>query len=230
MKIADAVIILFILLDGVIGYKKGFIKTMVSLIGVFITIIVSFYLKQPIVNFMYSYFPFFNYGGLSVLNIFVYESIAFLFVYTLLSAILGIIINLTGVIERILKLTIVLGLISKILGAIAGVLEMLLFIFIATFALARFNFSRPYIMESRVAKTILARTPVVANVAAPTYVALDKIYKLQKNYAKDNNKSEYNRQSLIILVQYKLLSKEQALKLVKDGKIKIDNPEGFVLA
>ena len=36
MKIVDALIILFLLLGAVMGFKKGFIKTMVSLIGVFI--------------------------------------------------------------------------------------------------------------------------------------------------------------------------------------------------
>ena len=173
--------------------------------------------------------PFFNYNGLSVLNIFVYESIAFLLVYTLLSAILGIIINITGIVEKILNLTIVLGAISKILGAIAGVLEMLLFIFIASFILARFNFSKPYILESRAAVTILAKTPIIANIAAPTYVALDEIYSLQKDYANDENKSEYNRKSLIILAKYRIISKEQAVKFVKDGKIKIDNPDSFIL-
>lgn len=230
MKIVDAVIILFLLLGAAMGFKKGFIKTMVSLIGVFLTIIISFYLKKPIVNFMYSYFPFFKFGGLSVLNIFVYESIAFLFIYVLLSAVLGIIINITGIVEKILKLTIVLGFISKILGAIAGVLEMLLFIFISSFVLARFNFSKQYIMESRVAMTILAKTPVVANIAAPTYVALDEIYNLQKDYANNENVLEYNRKSLIILVKYKIITKEQAMKFVKDGKIQIDNADSFIIA
>ena len=47
------IIILFLLLGAIIGFKKGFIKTLVSLIGVFIVIIVSFYLKKPVANFMY---------------------------------------------------------------------------------------------------------------------------------------------------------------------------------
>ena len=227
MKIVDAVIILFLLLGAVIGFKKGFIRTMVSLIGVFLTIILSYYLKQPVVNLMYKFLPFFNYGGLTVLNIFVYESLAFLFIYIMLSAILGIIINISGIVEKILKLTIVFGLISKILGAIAGVLEMLLFIFTASFVLVRLNFSKPYIVESKMAMTILGRTPVLANIAAPTYVAFDKIYNLQKDFVTTEDKAKYNKESLKILVEYGVISKEQAMTFVKEGKIQL--PAGDVL-
>ena len=229
MKIVDAVIILFLLLGAAIGFKRGFIRTLVSFIGVFITIILAFYLKGPVVNFMYEFLPFFNYGGFTILNVFVYESIAFLLVYIILASILGIIINITGIVEKILKLTVILGLLSKVLGAIAGVLEMLLFIFISTFVLARFNFSKPYIMESKAARVILARTPVISGIAAPTYLALDEIYKLQKDYANTEDKEQYNIESLRILVKYRIVSKDQARKFVNDGKIKLSNPNGFVI-
>ena len=229
MKIVDAVIILFVLLGAVLGFKKGFIKTLISFLGVLITVVLSFYLKQPIVNCMYKYFPFFNFGGLSVLNIFLYESIGFLLIYTVLSCVLGIIINITGIIEKILNATIVLGVVSKILGAIAGLLEMILFIFIACFVLSRINTFSPYINESKIANIILNKTPIVAKISSPTYTSLNEIYELQKKYAKDENKSDYNRESLMILVKYGVISKEQAKELVKDGKINIDNPESFII-
>ncbi len=230
MSIVDAVIILFLLLGAAMGFKRGFIRTLVTFIGTFLVIILTLYLKQPVVNFMYAYFPFFDYGGYSVLNILVYESIAFILIFTLLSCLLGILINITGIVEKILNLTIVLGFISKILGAIAGILEMLLFIFIACFALSRFSFSSALINESRAARIILARTPVISNIAAPTYTAGSEIYELQKEYANAENKCEYNRKSVIILVKYGIISKDQARQFVKDGKIKIDNPESFVIA
>ncbi len=229
MKIVDALIILFLLLGAVIGFKKGFIKTLVSFVGIFITIILALYLKQPVVNFLYAYFPFFSYGGFYILNIFVYESIAFFFIFTLLSCILGIILNITGIIEKLLNATIILGIVSKILGAIAGVLEMLLFIFVGCFVLSRINYTSSYIQESKTAKIILARTPIIANIAAPTYKAFDEVYELQKKYAKDEDKSEYNREALMIIVKYRIISKDQALKLVKDGKVKINNPDGFII-
>ena len=230
MKIVDALIILFILLGAVIGFKKGFIKTLVSFVGVFLIIVISLLLKQPVVNFIYAFFPFFSFNGLSVFNIFVYESIAFILIFTLLSCLLGIIINLTGVVEKILNLTIILGILSKTLGAIAGVLEMLLFIFIGCFVLSRFSYTSPYINESKAARVILARTPIIGNIAGPTYNSVSEIYELQKKYKDSDNKSEFNREALIVLVKYGVLTKEQARQFVKDGKIKIDNPDSFIIA
>ena len=227
MKIVDAVIILFIFLGAVMGFKKGFIKTLVSFIGVFLTIVLSLYLKTPIVNFLYAYFPFFKFGGFSILNIFLYESIAFILIYILLSCILGIILNITGIIEKLLNATIILGLVSKLLGAIAGVLEMLLFIFIACFVFSRFSFSSPYINESKFAKVILSKTPIIGRIAAPTYKSVSDIYELQKKYSKTGDKAAYNYDSLKILVENGVISADQAEEFVKDGKIDIGDSQGF---
>ena len=112
--------------------------------------------------------------------------------FVILSSILGIIINITGIIEKLLNVTIILGFFSKILGAIAGVLEMLVFIFIALFVLARINVTSSFVMESKTARVILARTPILANVAGPTYNALSDVYKLQKQYADTDDKEAYN--------------------------------------
>ncbi|MBQ9834006.1 MAG: CvpA family protein [Bacilli bacterium] len=227
MSIVDAIIILFLILGALIGFKKGFIKTMVSLIGVILVIVLSFYFKTPIATFMYNYLPFWDFGGLTILNIFLYESIAFLLVFVILSSVLGIIINITGIIEKLLNITIVLGFFSKILGAIAGVLEMIVFIFIAAFVLARINVTSEFIMESSWARTILARTPVLANVAGPTYNALSEIYELQKEYADTDDKESYNVDALTSLIRYGVISKEQAKKLIDDGKLRITTEVNF---
>lgn len=227
MSIVDAVIILFLLLGAFLGFKRGFIKTLVSLIGVVLVIVLSFYLKTPIATFMYNYLPFWSFDGLSILNIFLYESIAFLLVFVILSSILGIIINITGIIEKLLNVTIILGFFSKILGAIAGVLEMLVFIFIALFVLARINVTSSFVMESKTARVILARTPILANVAGPTYNALSDVYKLQKQYADTDDKEAYNLEALTSLVRYGVISKEQAKKLIDDGKLKFSTEVNF---
>ena len=227
MSIVDAIIILFLLLGALIGFKKGFIKTMISLIGVILVIVLSFYFKTPIATFMYNYLPFWDFGGLTILNIFLYESIAFLLVFVILSSVLGIIINITGIIEKLLNVTIVLGFFSKILGAIAGVLEMIVFIFIAAFVLARINVTSEFIMESSWARIILARTPVLANVAGPTYNALSEIYELQKEYADTDDKEAYNVDALTSLIRYGVISKEQAKKLIDDGKLRITTEVNF---
>ena len=229
MAIMDVVIILMLLLGAVLGFKKGFVKTLISFVGVFVVLILSFYLRTPIVNFMYKYCPFFNFDGYSVWNVFLYESIAFLIVFILLFSILGIIINISGIVEKILNSTIVLGIISKILGAIAGILEMLVFLFIGLFVISRFNFASDLIMESKVSKVILARTPIISNIAGPTYNAFNEVYELQKKYSDKKDKDAFNISALQSLVSHRVLSAEQAQELVKNGKIKIKNSDSYVI-
>ena len=48
MNIIDVVIILFILLIGIIGWHNGFIKTIVSAVGIILVFSLSFILKNPI--------------------------------------------------------------------------------------------------------------------------------------------------------------------------------------
>ena len=178
---------------------------------------------------MYKYCPFFNFDGYSVWNVFLYESIAFLIVFILLFSILGIIINISGIVEKILNSTIVLGIISKILGAIAGILEMLVFLFIGLFVISRFNFASDLIMESKVSKVILDRTPIISNIAGPTYNAFNEVYELQKKYSDKKDKDAFNISALQSLVSHRVLSAEQAQELVKNGKIKIKNSDSYVI-
>lgn len=225
MNIVDAVILLALVAGALIGFKKGFIKTMVSLIGTILVIVLSFKLKEPIADFMFKYFPFFDfsgiYEGLSVLNILIYDTIAFLLVYVFLSAILGIIINISGIIEKLLNVTIILGAFSKILGAIAGLLEMIAFVYIVLFALAQFNLTSEFVLQSKIGTTILDNTPVLSHVAAPTVVAIENIYDLQKEYADGKNNQKYNAEALMILVRYNIISAEKAQELIDSGKLKL---------
>ena len=225
MNIVDAVILLALLAGALIGFKKGFIKTMVSLIGTILVIVLSFKFKEPIANFMFKYFPFFEfkgmYEGLSVLNILIYDTIAFLLVFVFLSAILGIIINISGIIEKLLNVTIILGAFSKFLGAIAGLLEMIAFVYIVLFALVQFNVTSEFVLQSKVGRTILNNTPILSNVAAPTVVAINDIYELQKEYADGKNNEKYNQEALMILVRYNIISSSKAQELIEAGKLKV---------
>lgn len=225
MNIVDAVVLLALLAGAVIGFKKGFIKTMVSLIGTIVVIILSFKLKEPIADFMFKYLPFFDfsgtYEGLTVLNILIYDTIAFLLVYVFLSAILGIIINITGLIEKLLNVTIILGAFSKFLGAIAGLLEMIAFVYIVLFALVQFNVTSEYVLQSKVGSTILNNTPVLSHVTAETVVAIEEIYELQKQYADGHNNQKYNQEALMILIRYEIISAQKAQELIDSNKLNV---------
>ena len=224
MNIIDAVVILFLALGAVIGFKKGFIKTMVTLIGTIIVIIISYKLKDPIAGFMFKYLPFFDftgiYQGITVLNILIYKAIAFLLVFVFLYAILGIIINVSGIVEKILNATIILGALSKVLGAIAGLLEMIAFICVVLFALVQFNLTSELVLQSKVGRKILDKTPLISKTLSPSIAAIEEIYGLHEKYENEKDKSKFNEEAIAVLKKYDIVTKKQIEELIKSGKLK----------
>ncbi len=227
LSVIDSVIILFLLLGAVIGFKKGIIKSVVSLVGTILVFVLSFTLKNPLSVFLYTHFPFFN-VGISVINVLIYEAIAFLILFFLLSILLKIIIKISGIIETILKFTIVLGIPSKILGAIFGLIEMYIFIFAVLFLLVQFNVRSSLITESKIADFILGKTPIISEVMKDSYSAIKEVVDLNKNYTTTQDKDKLNQDGLEILLKYNVLSIDNAVMLQEKGKLNIKNAEGII--
>lgn len=62
MNLIDAIIILFLVLGAIMGFKHGFTRQLVSFLGILIITIVSFFLKNYISVFLYENLPFFSFG------------------------------------------------------------------------------------------------------------------------------------------------------------------------
>ena len=107
MNILDALIIVLIIISIIGGLSRGFIKETVLLIGMILIIVLSWYLKNPVASFLYKHLPFFNFPGIlkgvAVVNILLYEVLAFLIIISILYLILRIILKVTGLIETLLK-------------------------------------------------------------------------------------------------------------------------------
>src|SRR5699024_5080252 len=165
MTIVDAIVILFLLLGAVLGFKKGAIRSLVGLVGTIAVVVIAYYLKNPVADLLYNFVPFFDFSGsaqgLVTLNILLYESIAYVLVFVILYGLLSLILILTGIIEKFLTMTIILGIPSKIIGAVLGFLEAVVFSFIILFVLLQFNGSHAFIKESTVAMSILDKTPLI---------------------------------------------------------------------
>lgn len=218
MNVVDACIIVFLLLGAVLGFKKGLIKSVVTLVGTILVVVLSFTLKNSVAAFLYTYFPFFN-VGIEALNILIYEGIAFLLVFCVLNILLQIIIKISGIVETILKFTIILGIPSKILGAIFGFLEMYVFIFVILFSLAQFNVHNSLITDSKLANKILSNTPFISNVLENSYNATKEVVNLNKNYMNSKDKKALNEKGIEILIKYNVISKENVNKLIEKGKL-----------
>ncbi len=232
INILDVIILLLIAFGAISGFKRGAIKSSVSFIGIILVIIVAYILKNPLANFMMKHLPFFDFGGafkgVSVLNILIYEAIAFCILFALLQTILQIIIHFSSILESILKATIVLSIPSKILGLIFGFLEGFIYAFVLIYVLSLFSFSQNLFQNSKLANPILNHTIVLTNFSKKTSQSMEEIYSLKEKYQAINDKREYNYEAMDILLKYDVVSVDTMQKLVEQGKLELNNIDVLV--
>lgn len=231
MNYLDLGIILLLGFGAVLGFKRGFTNQLVRTVGFILTIVLAFQFKGVVSEFLYMNFPFFKFGGLfkgvSVLNILVYEVIAFFIVLSVLGIGLRLLLLATSLFESILNATIILGIPSKIMGAIVGVIQSFIIIFVILFFLSLPFFTQNPIEESEYASKILKNIPVLSEASKKTVSVADEVYLLRNKYTESEN-NEFNLASLNILLKYKLVSVENIDNLVDKDKLQIDNIESVV--
>ncbi len=230
MNIIDLLIIIFILIGAVVGFKRGFTSSLVNFVGVILVVIIAYFLKNPVSEFLMSFCPFFSFGGIikgvTVLNIAVYEIIAFILVFSLLMIGLKALLMATGILETILKFTIVLGFPSKILGAIIGLIENYIMVFFVLYILSMSNFlDVGFIKDSTYREPILKNTPILSNMAESTLAVLDEFKGLSDKYTETENSNEFNLETLDLFLKYKVVTVDTVEKLDDSGKIKIEGIE-----
>lgn len=227
MNIVDALIILVIIAGGLVGFKKGFTRELVSFLGVFLVIILSFLLKNPVSAILYEHLPFFSFGGMlkgiTSLNILLYEIIALLIVMSILTIVLKVITMVTKVFETLLKFTIILGIPSKLLGMVVGFVEGFVWVFIALYVLNLPVFNIKEVQESKYKDTVLENAPILSSLGNDTIKVIDEFAELKEQYDDDNiDSNEFNLQTLDVFLKYNVVTVDSVEKLEKKGKLKIE--------
>ena len=214
----DILIILFILVGGFIGAKRGFTKEIVTVVGLVLVFILSFIFKDMLANIMLKYLPFFKFNGLTTLNILLYESLSLVILIAIFTSILNIIINLTSVFEKLLDITIILGFASKVAGFVLGCLEYIAISFIIlTFASVKVN-----VKDSNVSNYILNHTPLLSNVCSNTIDTVNDINELREKYKdQDGKNAELNLEIMNLMIKNNLVSEEKVAELINDNKLKM---------
>lgn len=234
MKIVDIVILIIILLGAVIGFKRGFTRSLVSALGFIVIAILAYFLKNPLSILLYENLPFFKFGGIlkgvTVLNIALYELLAFVIVLAILGVALKILMVATSVFEKILKMTIILGIPSKIMGAVVGALEAFVIVFISLYALSLPIFNISIVNDSNWKDMILNKTPILSAFSKDTMQVIDEFAGIKEKY-KDNNKNaeEFNKEVLDLFLKYDVVKVSSIDKLVEKGKLQINNIEEILM-
>lgn len=226
LNIVDVIILLLILLGGVVGFKEGVIKKLTSVIGLVIVVVLSFILKNKISIVFYENLPFFDlwgaYKGIQVLNILFYEILAFVIIAAVLSIIYRIILGLTGMIEKILKATIILSIPSKILGFFVGLLENYIWVYIILFILTLPVINIKQIYDSQTATFIMEKTPYLSKYTSKTMDVYNDLYEIIDSEG-EKEKTKVNEEAMDLMLKYEIITKESAQKLIEKGKVNIDD-------
>lgn len=226
MNAADIVILIALELGAVAGFKAGVIKKTADFLGTFIIVVLAFYLKNDLSVIMYENLPFFNFGGfikgIEAINVLLYEVLAFIIVFIALLFILKVILMVTGLIEKILKATVILSIPSKLLGIVVGAIEMYVYVFIILVILTLPIFNVPYVKESKLASFMLNNTPILSGISEEMIDIYGNVYTIVTE--KDNKTNEeLNEEVLTFLIKKEVLSKESAKRLVEQNKIHIND-------
>lgn len=228
MNIIDAIIILILLMGAVIGFKQGAIKKTVSFVGTFAIIIIAFIFKNDLSVLFYENLPFFDFWGafkgIQVLNIILYEIVAFLVVFSLLFIVLRMLIVITGFAELLLKATIFLAIPSKILGIFVGLIEYYVYVFIALFVISLPIFNLVDLNESKFAGTILNNTPLLSGLADDTVEVYTEVYNIIDNRG-NKSTEELNEEVLTFMLDKKAISYESAKSLIDQNKVFVKDKE-----
>lgn len=227
MSVIDISIIILIIFGGLLGFKRGFTKQLLSFVGFLAVIVLAFVLKNYISVLMYENLPFFPFGGVlkgvTVLNIALYEMIAFFMVLALLMFILRLLLFASGVFETVLNFTIILGIPSKILGAIIGMLEVYVITFIALYVLSLPTWNLSVINDSKYKDKILNNTPILSGYVDKTMSVFDEFAVLKDKYKEADNANQFNYETLDLFLKYQVVTVESVKKLDEKNKIQIDN-------
>lgn len=226
LNIVDIIIILIIGLGAIVGFKEGAIKRGTSIVGLVLVIILSFILKNYLSVFFYENLPFFNlwgvFKGIQVLNIVFYEMLAFLIIASVLMIAYKIILGLTGLIEKILKATIILSIPSKIIGFFIGIFEYYIWVYLFLFVLTLPVFNIKEIYESKTAMFIITETPVLSKYTGKTLDIYNDLYDLIDNRENKTNE-QVNEEAMKLMLEYDIITTDSAEKLIAQNKVLVDD-------
>ncbi|MCM1371255.1 MAG: CvpA family protein [Clostridium sp.] len=228
----DICIIIIIIFGALLGFKRGFTKSIVKAVGFIFAVVFAFLFKNGLASFFYDKLPFFNFDGIfkgmTVLNIALYELIAFLSLLAIFMLLVKVLLLVTSIFERILSATIILGIPSKIGGAIVGAIQNYILVFIILYIITLPMFSIEFINESKLKNGILNNTPILSGFAEKTVSVMDEFIEIKDNYNSSTSSDEFNLDTLDLFLKYDVITVESADKLVQKGKIKAENEESLI--
>ena len=222
--IIDAITLLLILLGGIVGFKEGAIKKLTSVVGLVLVVVLAFMLKNKISFYFYENLPFLDlwgvFKGIQVLNVVFYEVLAFLIIASVLMLVYRILLGITGLIEKVLKATVILSIPSKLLGFVVGMIESYIWVYVVLFILTLPVINLKEVYTSKVANYIMTETPYLSKYTNKTVEVYSNLYEIIDK--RDNKTNEQiNEEAMELMLNYDIITTESAEKLIKTNKVNV---------
>lgn len=232
MGIVDIVILIILLFGAIIGFKRGLLPQAVSLAGFIFIIIGAFLLKNPLSTFLYEKLPFFPFTGVlkgvTIINILLYEVIAFAIIMFALWIIYRVVLGVSRIFEKVLKITIIFEIPSKILGALLGLLENYMLVFIMLYVISLPVFNINLLKDSKLREPILQRTPILNKYVESTVDVGEELWDLKEKYQTSSDPNAFNLEALDVLLKYNIITVKSVDKLVESDKLQINGIENVL--
>ena len=224
ISILDIALILILFMFAVGGFRKGAIKEAVSLVGIVAVFVIAFLLKGVLGNLLCKFLPFFDFAGnlegVTVLNILLYQLVAFIIIYSLLFSIYVIVVKISSGIQKLVNMTIVLWIPSKIIGALIAFVTGYIVIFAVLLVLLIPLKDSNLFKDSKVANYIVYDSPILSSSSESIGNSINEIYDLSEELSRGKiDKNEANLQTMDILLKYKIVSPKTAKQLVALDKL-----------
>ena len=224
ISILDIALILILFMFAVGGFRKGAIKEAVSLVGIVAVFVIAFLLKGVLGNLLCKFLPFFDFAGnlegVTVLNILLYQLVAFIIIYSLLFSVYIIVVKISSGIQKLVNMTIVLWIPSKIIGALIAFVTGYIVIFAVLLVLLIPLKDSNLFKDSKVANYIVYDSPILSSSSESISNSINEIYDLSEELSRGKiDKNEANLQTMDILLKYKIVNPKTAKQLVALDKL-----------
>lgn len=224
LNIFDVGIILLLIMFLIVGFKNGVIREAFSLIGIIAVFILSFVFKGLLGNLMCIILPFFKLSGViegfSVINILIYQIIAFMLVFAILLTIYEIFLKISKFIQKLVNLTIILILPSKLLGAVVSLIKGVIVLFAVFIVLMIPLKNSELFTGSTMVNKILYKTPILSQSSNNYINTVEEIYNLAEKVSnKKISTNAANLELLDMMLKHKIVNKSTVESLVKLHKL-----------
>lgn len=230
MNLLDIAIIFILVMFAIVGFKRGIIRELASVIGIIIVFILSYTLKGFLGDFLCTILPFFKFNGViegyTSINLLFYQIIAFIILFGLFLSIYEIILNISNVLQKLVNLTLVFIIPSKILGAILSVIEGVVIIFVVLLFLMIPLKDNDLFKGSTLASKIIYETPILSNSTREITDTMAEIVEIEEGIDEETlSIDEANLKTIDIMLRYKVVSKNTVEKLIDKKKLVVPNIE-----